>query len=177
MSSRIVIKNCHQKIVIENCHQKLSSTILIKCFKGHKSQGSLCSVVKTLIVSGAGPRDGQWVLLSCCGQLKTSQELRMLSSVTINCQVTKIVMIPLIKCLKGHKSLGSLCSVVKTLIVSGAQARDGQWVLLSCSGQLKIEDYSLMFNERIIRIEDMNLTPLKEMITFQKAISLSFQGG
>ena len=58
--------------------------------------------------------------------LKTSQELRMLSSVTINCQVTKIVMIPLIKCLKCHKSLGSLCSVVKTLIVSGAQARDGQ---------------------------------------------------
>ena len=40
-------------------------------------------------------------------------------------------------------------------------------------GQLKIEDYSLMFNERIIRIEDVNLTPLKEMITFQKAISLS----
>ena len=28
--------------------------------------------------------------------------------------------ITLIKCLKGHKSLGSLCSVVKTLIVSGA---------------------------------------------------------
>ena len=28
----------------------------------------------------------------------------------------------LIKCLKGHKSLGSLCSVVKTLIVSGNRA-------------------------------------------------------
>ena len=27
----------------------------------------------------------------------------------------------LIKCLKGHKSLGSLCSVVNSLIVSGAQ--------------------------------------------------------
>ena len=28
----------------------------------------------------------------CCNRGKTSQELRMLSSVTINCQVTKIVM-------------------------------------------------------------------------------------
>ena len=27
---------------------------LLKCFKGHKSQGSLCSVLKTLIVSGNG---------------------------------------------------------------------------------------------------------------------------
>ena len=47
---------------------------LLKCFKGHKSQGSLCSVLKTLIVSGAQPRDrpskGQGHLLSCCGQLK-----------------------------------------------------------------------------------------------------------
>ena len=32
---------------------------LIKCLKGHKSLGSLCSVVKTLIVSGAGPTKGQ----------------------------------------------------------------------------------------------------------------------
>ena len=32
----------------------------------------------------------------------------------------------LIKCLKGHKSLGSLCSVVKTLIVSGNRARDNE---------------------------------------------------
>ena len=50
-------------------------------------------------------------------------------------------LIILIKCLKGHKSLGSLCSVVKTLIVSGVrptkQARDRQGHLLSCSGQLK----------------------------------------
>ena len=48
----------------------------------------------------------------------------------------------LIKCLKGHKSLGSLCSVVKTLIVSGAQARDRQWVLLSCCGQLKMVNFT-----------------------------------
>ena len=31
---------------------------LIKCLKGHKSLGSHCSVVKTLIVSGAGPSKG-----------------------------------------------------------------------------------------------------------------------
>ena len=41
------------------------------------------------------------------------------------------------KCLKGHKSLGSLCSVVNSLIVSGAQPTKGQGHLLSCSGQLK----------------------------------------
>ena len=29
----------------------------IKCLKSHKSLESLCSVVKTLIDSGAGPRD------------------------------------------------------------------------------------------------------------------------
>ena len=48
---------------------------LIKCLKGHKSQGSLCSVLKTLIVSGNGPSKqaskGQGHLLSCCGQLKS----------------------------------------------------------------------------------------------------------
>ena len=33
--------------------------------------------------------------------------------------VRSCLLITLIKCLKGHKSLGSLCSVVKTLIVSG----------------------------------------------------------
>ena len=32
--------------------------------------GSLCSIVKTLIVSGAGRTDRQGVLLSCSGQLK-----------------------------------------------------------------------------------------------------------
>ena len=36
------------------------------------------------------------------------------------------LLIPLIKCLKGHKSLGSLCRLVKTLIVtvSGNRPRD-----------------------------------------------------
>ena len=32
---------------------------LIKCLKGHKALGSLCSVVKTLIVNGAGPTKGR----------------------------------------------------------------------------------------------------------------------
>ena len=32
----------------------------------------------------------------------------------------------LIKCLKGHKSLGSLCSVVNSLIVSGNRPSKGQ---------------------------------------------------
>ena len=45
----------------------------------------------------------------------------------------------LIKCLKGHKFLGSLCYVVKALIVSGNgqtdQASKGQGHLLSCSAK------------------------------------------
>ena len=55
--------------------------------------------------------------------------------------VRSCLLITLIKCLKGHKSLGSLCSVVKTLIVSGVrrtnQPSKGQGHLLTCSGQLK----------------------------------------
>ena len=40
--------------------------------------------------------------------------------------IRSCLLITLIKCLKGHKSLGSLCSVVKTLIVSGAGQTDRQ---------------------------------------------------
>ena len=36
------------------------------------------------------------------------------------------LLITLIKCIKGHKPLGSLCSVVKTLIVSGNRPTKGQ---------------------------------------------------
>ena len=64
---------------------------------------------------------------------ETSQELRMLSSVTLKCQASMIVivfwlirsclLITLINCLKGHKSFGSFCVVVKTLIVSGARTK------------------------------------------------------
>merc|ERR1711974_337586 len=46
-------------------------------------------------------------------------------------------------------ALGSLCSVVKTLIVSGNRQRDrptkGQGHLLSCSGQLKNENILTYF--------------------------------
>ena len=55
--------------------------------------------------------------------------------------VRSCLLITLIKCCKGHNSLGSLCSVVKTLIVSLVrqtnQGTKGQGHLLSCSGQLK----------------------------------------
>ena len=53
--------------------------------------------------------------------------------------VRSCLLITLIKCLKGHKSLGSLCSVVNSLIVSGARRTEGQGHLLSCCGQLKKE--------------------------------------
>ena len=138
---KIGIKNCHQilssKIVIKSCLQKLSSKSLIKCLKGHKSQRSPCSVVKTLIVSGVRPRDGQWVLLSCWGQLKNVKNCQKLSKlskivkIVKNCQkncqqivkmlVRSCFLITLIKCLKGHKSLGSLCNVKSKSTVS-------QWV-------------------------------------------------
>ena len=59
LSSKIVIKKLSSKIVIKSCLQKLSSTSLIKCLKGHKSQRSPCSVVKTLIVSLVRPRDNE----------------------------------------------------------------------------------------------------------------------
>ena len=52
--------------------------------------------------------------------------------------VRSCLLITLIKCLKGHKSLGSLCNVLKTLIVSGAGPSKGHCHLLSCSGQLKM---------------------------------------
>ena len=54
-------------------------------------------------------------------------------------------LISLIKCLKGHKSLGSLCNFVKALIVSGAGQTKGQEDhLLSCSGQLKIYSHECL---------------------------------
>ena len=59
--------------------------------------------------------------------------------------VRSCLLITLIKCLKGHKFLGSLCSVVKTLIVSGVRPTKGQGHLLSCSGQLMKALYGLDF--------------------------------
>ena len=40
--------------------------------------------------------------------------------------VWSCLLITLIKCLKGHKSLGSLCNVVKALIVSLVRGTEGQ---------------------------------------------------
>ena len=40
--------------------------------------------------------------------------------------VRSCLLITLIKCLKGQKSLGSLCSVVNSMIVSGARRTDRQ---------------------------------------------------
>ena len=39
--------------------------------------------------------------------------------------VTSCPLITLSKCLKGHKSLGSLCSFVKTLVVTDGQVKQG----------------------------------------------------
>ena len=52
----------------------LVRSCLFKCFKGQKSPGSLCSVVRTLIVS-VGPSKGQGHLLSCSGQLNISERV------------------------------------------------------------------------------------------------------
>ena len=61
------------------------------------------------------------------------------------------LLITLIKCLKGHKSLGSLDSVVKGLIVSLVRPTDqgtkGQGHQLSCSGQLK--NIKITYKEKI----------------------------
>ena len=38
--------------------------------------------------------------------------------------VRSCLLITLIKCLKGHKSIGLLCRLVKTLIVSSVRPRD-----------------------------------------------------
>ena len=40
--------------------------------------------------------------------------------------VMSCLLITLVKCLKGYKSLGSLCNVVKALIVSGNGQTNGQ---------------------------------------------------
>ena len=59
-------------------HRKgfFGQVILIKCLKGDKSLGSLSSVVKTLIVSGVRPTNGQAHLLSCSGQLRTARSTK-----------------------------------------------------------------------------------------------------
>ena len=58
--------------------------------------------------------------------LSLSLSLSLYLSLSLCFLVRSCLLITLIKCLKGHKSLGSLCSVVKTLIVSGARRTKGQ---------------------------------------------------
>ena len=53
--------------------------------------------------------------------------------------VRSCLLVTLIKCPKGHKCVGSLCRLVKTLIVSSVRPSKGQGHQLSCSGQLKIK--------------------------------------
>ena len=57
----MIRKHCKNYLVMSSHHSD------------QMSQGSLCSVVKTLIVSGAGRTEGQGHLLSCSGQLKTKK--------------------------------------------------------------------------------------------------------
>ena len=68
--------------------------------------------------------------------------------------VRSCLLITLINRLKGHKSLGSICRVVKTLIVSGARRTKGpskgQGHILSCSGQ----DFLLSFVGQLVKCPD-----------------------
>ena len=59
--------------------------------------------------------------------------------------VRSCLLVTLIKCPKGHKCVGLLCRLVKTLIVSSVRQTKGpskgQGHLLSCSRQLKSPSY------------------------------------
>ena len=70
-----------------------------------------------------------------------------------NCQKKIIKMldrscflITLIKCLKGHKSLGSLCNVTKVKVTQSVSQWQGH--LLSCCGQLKSNEGLSHYSER-----------------------------
>ena len=110
---KIVIKNCHQKmsskIVIINCHQKLSSKILVR--------SCLIPLIKCL--NGQNCPKLSKIFQNCLNY----QKLSKISNIVIM-SVRSWFHIILIKCLKGHKSPGSLCNIVKALIVSLVRARD-----------------------------------------------------
>ena len=80
--------------------------------------------------------------------------------------VRSCLLITLIKCLKGHKSLGSLCSVVKTLIVSGNRATKGQGHLLSCCGQLKNQDWHQTYSDTFERYLVFMVTFVRQRLIF-----------
>ena len=102
-------------------------------------QGGDMSVAQAWQFSSFVPLWPTWLRLSCF-YITNSYYYILVSTIYIIDVSQKSENLPkicLIKCLKGHKSLGSLCSVVKTLIVSGVRGTNRQWVLLSCCGQLK----------------------------------------
>ena len=112
--------------------------------------------------------------------------MRPLDMSTVGMQfflVRSCLLITLIKCLKGHKSLGSLCSVVKTLIVSGAQPTDRQWVLLSCCGQLKrticpecqVTTEGMLKNEFLLYQKNLDFCTKMKISSF-KLVILTNQG-
>ena len=78
----------------------------------------------------------QWVTRSPIELLWTAKNL-----------VRSCLLITLIKCLKGHRSLGSLffCQVVKSLVSQSVSQWVSEWQghLLSCSGQLKTFSMSM----------------------------------
>ena len=81
--------------IVKNCQNVRSCFLItvIKCLKDHWSLGSLFNVKNKKWLSDSV---SQWqgYLLSCqVTAKKTSQELGMLSNVTLYCQVTKIVMV------------------------------------------------------------------------------------
>ena len=84
---RIALKRCSQNVFVFVNFVLVSSCLLItlnKCLKGHKSLGSLCSGVKTLIASGARPTDGRtrshiellWTAKTFIGYLGVCKEVQ-----------------------------------------------------------------------------------------------------
>jgi len=115
-------KNCNQCL---KCHKspKLSLQLsfwvrscllitLIKCLKGHKSLGSLGSVVKVFIVSWVQPTNGQtdkvtyWAV---CGQLKIYHMLGLSDHLT----QTVFVYLCICICIFGCQTLGNIVFVKK----------------------------------------------------------------
>ena len=108
-----------------SCIQVLNCQNCSQCLKCHKSLGLLLGGVLKMSLS-----------------LSLSLYLSLSIFLVMSC-----LLITLNKCLKGHKSLRLLCSVVKTLIVSGnrgtKQASKGQGHLLSCCGPVSYTHLTL----------------------------------
>ena len=128
----IQVLNC------QNCNQCLKCQVSSTVFPIVKNEGE--KLGWKMRIKNEGQKWGPKMRVKNEGQ-KWGSKMRVKMRVKNEGQKwgTKIC---LIKCLIGHKSLGSLCNVLKALIVSGAQWTDqqtkGQGHLLSCSGQLKI---------------------------------------